>query len=686
MKNIEQSHGSGNSLGASYDGYGTNFAIYSSTAVHVVLNLFFTENHEERGCYPLIKGENNIWHCYLSNVEPGDLYHYFIDGPFEPKQGLWHKPRLPLIDPYARQFNGQFSWINKQGTSYKSLNLQPEIPKNEVVNIGLYEGKNPKIPWNETVIYECNVKGATQEFPDIADSLKGKFLGLAQPSFIKHLKKLGVTTVQLLPVHYFIDEEFLLDKGLSNYWGYNSLSFFVPHHDYLVNGQIQEFQDMVKAFHQADLEVIIDVVYNHTAEGNNLGPTLSWRGIDNKSYYRLHRENYAEYINDTGCGNTINASSKMTIKLIVDSLRYWVEYMGVDGFRFDLASILGRNYRGFRDNHAFFQVLNQDPLLSKVKLIAEPWDIGPGGYQLGAFPAPWREWNDQYRDVIRRFWRGEAHMLPRLAKHIHGSGYLFEHQSRPVTSGINFITAHDGFTLADLVSFQYKQNGSNQEDNLDGHNENFSYNWGCEGATDDKEINSLRVKLQKNMLLTLAFSLGVPMLSMGCEVGNSQQGNNNAYCQNNSQGWVNWPDEPSEHPLTEFIGAIFNLRRQFDLFKHTEFIHDDDHRFNVNWLNEYGKEMSEDDWQYPTHLTLGYYLSDNIKKQSLLILLNASAMDIEFPVPTLAFNTKWYKRLDTRISPEPLPTNEVFHSIDLEAYSAIVLSSNLRIDNEENHG
>jgi len=633
-------------LGACYDGKGTNFALYSSTAVHVYIELY-DQQETNLGRYALTLGESFIWHAYFDGVGPEHLYVYFVDGAFSPEQGKWHNIENALIDPYAKKLVGQFSWVCAQGQSFLSQKKQPQIPKNGIVLDRKYRGTRPNIPWHETIIYECHVKGATKNFPGIPASIQGCYSAVGHPVFIKHLLALGVTTIELMPVHYFIDEEGLAEQGLSNYWGYNPINFFTPHPVFAQGNAIAEFKSMVAALHEAGMEVLIDVVYNHTAEGSNLGPTLCYRGIDNKAYYRLHKSTPREYINDTGCGNTVSASSGVALRLILDSLRYWVEYMGVDGFRFDLATILGRSYRGFSNRHTFFRMLAQDPVLNRVKLIAEPWDIGPGGYQLGAFPRPWREWNDQYRDNIRRFWNCLDGELPLLAKHIHGSDYLYDYQRKPVTTGINYISSHDGFTLADIVTYQNKHNEANNERNRDGHNENYTNNWGEEGKSDHPCLIQQRLKMQKNFLLTLLLSQGVPMIGAGTEVANSQSGNNNAYCQDNDIGWVNWPKQPQKHPLYQFFTQALALRKQFRIFSHDKFIHEGDTDFQVQWFGYQGQPMSNEDWHCTTNQFLGYLVIDKHKLNTLLILLNAGKEGYKFVLPASQTRSVWQQVIDT---------------------------------------
>ncbi len=675
---IIATRGNGYTLGAITDGLKTNFALYSSTASKVELCLYDVLGEQEIARFEMIQGEQFIWHIGLSGINSEQIYSYYVYGDYLPEQGIWHDPTQALLDPYAKKIHGEFSWSQGMEGNEESDKfwLKPTPPKAKVSSINKYQGTRPNIPWHKLFIYECHVKGVSQKFPDIDNSIRGKFLALADPVFIQHLKGLGITAIELLPSQYFISEEFIVNKGLSNYWGYNTLNFFAPHPAYLVDDDVREFQLMVAAFHQAGIEVIIDVVYNHTAEGNNLGPTLSFRGIDNNSYYRVHKEKPSEYINDTGCGNTVNITSPATLRLVMDSLRYWVEYMGVDGFRFDLATILGRKYSGYRANLAFFQTIAQDPVLCRTKLIAEPWDIGPGGYQLGGFIAPWREWNDQYRDATRQFWRGDKYQLPVFAKHFHGSGYLFECNSRPVTSGINFITAHDGFTLADLVSYQHKHNEANGENSRDGHSDNHSCNWGHEGETSDENINNLRLTMQKNLLLTLALSQGVPMICAGSEVAHSQKGNNNAYCQDNDINWIDWQKEqacPAEHPLYQFIQTAFALRNEMSFFQQEHFIHDNDPRFDLQWLNSQAQPMTESDWQQSDNHHLSYLITDKEEKKSLLILFNASNCELLFSLPNS--QKLWQQRIDTSSNTQ---TEVIFPSdcaITIKAHSSWVLSS-----------
>jgi len=664
-----------------------NFAVYSPQANQIELCLFDSTGKIEIARLPLHHGAEHVWHGKVMGIGIGQLYGFRAYGENQPELGLYFNPNNLLIDPYAKDLQGRFSYpdINANlGTEVDTDNATL-IPKSRVVALNdfltkygckttsRYQKNRPSIPWSETVIYECHVKGATINNLAIDEQHRGKFLGLAEANFVEHLKTLGVTTLELLPVHSFSSERFLTDKELTNYWGYNSVNFFTPHHDYLSHGDISEFQDMVYQLHQHNIEVIIDVVFNHTAEGNEHGPTLNLRGLANSDYYRLDGQNPSLYINDTGCGNTLNLSHPRTLQLIMDSLRYWVEVMGVDGFRFDLAPILARDPQGFNYQHCFLQSIAQDPILNQVKLIAEPWDIGPGGYQLGAFPISWREWNDKYRDTVRRFWRGEHGQVADLAQRIHGSHDLFAHNGRDASASINFITAHDGFTLADLVSFQDKHNDANGEGDRDGHNDNYSQNNGIEGETDNVEINALRLKQQKNMLFTLLFSQGVPMLSAGMEQSHSQQGNNNAYCQDNEINYLSFFScseeknegryKPSEHALFVFINEAIKLRKQFSIFKQSRYIHPNDDEFDWLWLTPSSDAMTEEDWQDSSNqLLICLIANKNVDKtitkvhskhcskqqgnnDALLMVLNASSEDMVITLPLINNITFWQVNL-----------------------------------------
>jgi len=666
-----------------------NFAVFSSSAEAIELCLFDETGLNETLKLKLFKGEGHIWHGQIEGLPKDQLYGYRVTGEFNPKLGLRFNSNNLLIDPYSKALFGEFkpstafdfilsSNENNATEEINNLDTSACMPKSKVSNLQKYNGDKPNIPWHETVIYECHVKGATINNTLISEEHRGKFLGLSEPAFIAHLKNLGITTLELLPVHQFISERFLQDKNLTNYWGYNSLNFFTPHTTYLSHGQVIEFQTMVTKLHKSNIEVILDVVFNHTAEGNNQGPTLCFKGFDNESYYRLDPINLSTYINDTGCGNTLNISHPRTLQLVMDSLRYWVEVMGVDGFRFDLAPILGRDRSGFKTHHTFFQSINQDPILNTVKLIAEPWDIGPGGYQLGNFPANWREWNDKYRDVVRKFWRADPGLLPEFALRFHGSNDLFEHNGRNSSASINFISAHDGFTLTDLVSFNNKYNDMNGEENRDGHSENYSFNFDVEGSTSDPEVNALRLKQQKNILLTLIFSQGVPMICSGTESEHSQNGNNNAYCQDNDINWLEDQNRYKKSVLYRFISQACSLRKQFRVFGQTRFIHQDDNEFELFWFNKNSEPMSESDWQQEDNHILGYMLSNKIQQNSndvLLIIFNASQNDFIFQLPTIHTVNRWQVRLNTLPSPNLNEFYAAEQSVLIGSQTAWILSA-----------
>ncbi|KPW00395.1 MULTISPECIES: glycogen debranching protein GlgX [Pseudoalteromonas] len=681
---VELEVGVSSPLGASVVGEGVNFAVYAPQAQHMSLCLFDSSGHSEVLTLAMHMNEGGIWTLKVSPLKSGALYGFRADGEYAPEKGLFFNNHKLLLDPYARDLYGEFTWSERHYGQMpvgklSQVNNAIDMPKSRVRELAPYTGKKPNHCWGKTVIYECHVVGATCRHPEIPKPLQGKFLGLSHPSFIEHLRTIGVTCLELLPVHAFISEQFLTAKGLQNYWGYNTLNFFTPHKEYLVNDDISEFQEMVAALHKADIEVILDVVYNHTAEAGTDGPILSLRGLDNLGYYRTVADKPQHYINDTGCGNTVNIDSPRSLQLVLDSLRYWVEVMGVDGFRFDLATILARNPNGFNQAHAFFQAINQDPVLSQVKLIAEPWDIGPGGYQLGAFPAPWREWNDKYRDTIRRFWKQEQGVIGELAKRLHGSFDLFEHNLRGPLNSINFITSHDGFTLADLVSYEHKHNEANGEQNRDGHSGNHSFNCGVEGFTNDPQVSKLRLQQQKNMLLTLLLSKGVPMLSLGSEMAHSQGGNNNAYCQNNRTSWLAWKDSQFSHPLTRFIDDVLRIRKQFSIFKHRFFVHDNDPRYEVAWFTESGSNMQQDDWHQGDRQVLIYSLTDKHTNQALLIILNAGAEPVTCQLPSLE-KGKWQLALT---SIHPMSTQFVDKEHQIAAMSSWVFTAN---SEDLNHG
>jgi glycogen operon protein len=558
--------------------------LFSEHAERVELCLYDADGRQQIARIELPAKTHDVWHGYLPGVQAGTAYGYRVHGPYEPHAGHRFNPHKLLLDPYARAFAGAYSWHPSHFAFDRHLqaqDLQPDrtdnadhMPKAVITARGtaLPASHRALTPWHETVIYEAHVRGMTMLHPRVPEALRGSFAGLSQAAVIDYIKSLGVTSVELLPVHSFIDEDFLVQKQLTNYWGYNTLNFFTPQPAYCAGGGSAAFRQCVDRFHDAGLEVILDVVYNHTAEGNHLGPTLSFRGIDNRSYYRLLSTDSRFYVNDSGCGNTLDISHPRVMQLVLDSLRYWAGEMGVDGFRFDLAPVLGRDERGYRADAPFFRALAQDPVLAGCKLIAEPWDLGPDGYRLGQFPAGFAEWNDRFRDTVRRYWRGDAGQLPELARRLHGSGDIFEHHNRKPYASVNFVASHDGFTLRDLVSYARRDNRANREDNNDGHRENLSANYGIEGPSDDPEIDALRWRQQRNFLATLLLAQGVPMLQAGDELGRSQQGNNNAYCQDNPLGWIDWSavDEQGE-ALGEFTRRLLELRRRYRVLQADEF-------------------------------------------------------------------------------------------------------------------
>ena len=650
-------------LGASFDGEGTNFALFSAHAERVELCLYDAAGRHETARVDLDQ-THDVWHAYLPGVTAGTAYGYRVHGPYQVHAGHRFNPHKLLLDPYAKQWSGNFSWHEShygydrgsrlQDLAYDRHDNAAHMPK-AVVTAGLdgvRRANRPLVPWPETVIYETHVRGFTQRHPEIPETLRGSFAGLAQPAVIDYLRDLGVTSVELLPVQAFVDEPFLVDRGLVNYWGYNTLGFFLPQQAYLGDAGPRAFREFVDRYHDAGLEVILDVVYNHTAEGNHLGPTLSMRGIDNRSYYHLSARDPRFYVNDSGCGNTLDVRHPRVMQLVLDSLRYWAGELGVDGFRFDLATVLGRGERGFDPQAAFFQALAQDPVLASCKLIAEPWDLGPDGYQLGQYPAGFAEWNDRYRDTLRRFWRGDPGQLPELARRLHGSGDFFEHHGRKPWASINYVASHDGFTLRDLVSYERRDNRANLEDNNDGHRENLSSNHGVEGPSEDPEIDALRWRQQRNFIASLLLSQGVPMLQAGDEFGRSQRGNNNAYCQDNEISWLDWSALDGEaRGLLEFTRRMIRLRRSSPVLRADRYRHqagdlDDD---SIHWFNSDGKAMLDEHWHERDNRVLGYLLSEingDSQARKLLVLFNASPVEQPFRLP-LAEACAWRRIADS---------------------------------------
>src|SRR5690349_7994656 len=611
-------------LGATYDGGGTNFALFSKVAGRVELCLFGSDGTETRIDLP--EREGLVWHGYLPRVVPGQRYGYRVHGPYDPAQGLRCNPNKLLLDPYAKAIDGRNDW-NEALFSYRfgdpsSRNDDDSAAfaqKSVVINpfFGWANDRPLKIPFHQTVIYEAHVKGMTQRHLGIPEDVRGTYSGLAHSTMIKHFHELGVTAVELMPVHQFVQDGGLAERGLSNYWGYNTIGFFAPHNDYASfgghGGQVQEIKAMVKALHQAGIEVILDVVYNHTAEGNHLGPTLSFRGIDNPAYYRLVPEAPEYYYDTTGTGNSLNVRHHESLRLIMDSLRYWVTDMHVDGFRFDLAAALAREFHEVNRLAAFFDLVNQDPVVSQVKLIAEPWDVGDGGYQVGGFPPLWTEWNGKYRDTVRDFWRAVPGSLGEFASRFTGSADLYEIDGRRPIASINFVTAHDGFTLRDLVSYNDKHNDANGEGNRDGESHNRSWNCGIEGPTDESEVIALRARQKRNFLATLLLSQGVPMISHGDELGRTQAGNNNVYCQDNEISWVDWEDARHSDVLTRFTASLTRLRAEHPIFRRRRFFNGEpvpgSKLTDIAWLRRDGAPMTAEDWTVGTLATMTVFLN-----------------------------------------------------------------------------
>jgi glycogen operon protein len=693
--------GSAYPLGATYDGMGTNFSLFSEVADRIELCLFEPDGTEQRIELPEVDGF--VWHGYLPGVGPGQRYGYRVHGAYEPHNGMRCNANKLLLDPYAKAIDGRVDW-HPSLFSYRldypgdrnDDDSAPHLPKCVVINPYFDWGTDrpPNRPYHETVIYEAHVRGLTRRKPGIPADMRGTYAGVGHPATIEHLLRLGVTAIELMPVHQFIHDHGLVQKGLSNYWGYNTIGFLAPDAGYSATGsagqQVQEFKAMVRDLHEAGIEVILDVVYNHTAEGNHQGPTLSFRGIENAAYYRLVDGQPEYYMDYTGTGNTLNVRHPHTLQLIMDSLRYWVLEMHVDGFRFDLAAALAREFYDVDRLSAFFDLVQQDPTVSQVKLIAEPWDVGPGGYQVGNFPPQWTEWNGKYRDTVRDFWRGEPATLGEFAARITGSADLYEHSGRRPAASINFVTAHDGFTLADLVSYNDKHNEGNGEDNRDGENHNRSWNCGVEGPTDDLEVLELRAQQRRNLIATLFLSEGVPMLLHGDELGRTQGGNNNAYCQDNEITWVDWDHADDE--LIDFTTQVSRLRREHPVFRRRRFFDGRPVRRgssgglpDIGWFAPDGKEMSEEDWEAGFGKSVAVYLNgqgipdrdnrgERITDDSFMLFFNAHDGSIEFTLPTVDYASKWEVVLDTATPQltEP-PTVEAQGMLTIEPRSLLVL-------------
>ncbi|GAA1952772.1 glycogen debranching protein GlgX [Microbacterium deminutum] len=680
-------------LGATFDGNGTNFALFSEGAERVELCLFGDRGKETR--VDLIDIDAYVWHCYLPNISPGQRYGYRLYGENDPTTGKRFNPHKLLLDPYAKAVEGQVKWGQQvfgytfgQPDSRNDENSIGKVMLGVVINpfFDWAGDRLPKTPYASSVIYEAHVKGLTKLHPDLPEEMRGTYSGIAHPVIIDHLRKLGITAIELMPVHQFVNDSTLQDKGLSNYWGYNTIAFFAPQNTYSSTGQrgeqVQEFKGMVRALHRAGIEVILDVVYNHTAEGNHLGPTLSFRGIDNEAYYHLEKDKryYTDY---TGTGNSLNVRHPHTLQLIMDSLRYWVLEMHVDGFRFDLASTLAREFYEVDRLATFFELVQQDPVVSQVKLIAEPWDVGPGGYQVGNFPPQWSEWNGKYRDTVRDFWRGEAPALGEFASRLTGSADLYETSGRRPVASINFVTAHDGFTIRDLVSYEQKHNEANGEGNKDGADDNRSTNFGVEGPTDDPEVLKMRARQQRNFIATLLLSQGVPMLLHGDELGRTQRGNNNGYAQDHELTWVHW--DAVDEPLVEFTAALVRLRREHPTFRRSRFFDGRPIRReegaplpDIAWLRPDGTVMQPEDWESGFGRAIGVFLNgdgirqrdrrgERITDKHFVVLFNASDRPIDFLLPAPEFGPRWEALVDT--------VGELANTAMIEPASAVTLAA-----------
>jgi glycogen operon protein len=690
-------------LGATYTGSGTNFSLFSDVATAVTLCLFDEDGTETPISLPEV--DAYVWHAFLPGVEPGQRYGYRVEGPYAPDSGQRNNPNKLLLDPYAKAIHGRFDWDQSlfaydygYPDSRNDDDSAAHMPKSVVINpyFDWESDRSPQHEYADTVIYEAHVKGLTQTHPGIPPEIRGTYAAVAHPAIINHLTSLGVTAIELMPVHHFANDATLLDRGLTNYWGYNTIGFLAPDAKYSSSatpgGQVQEFKAMVRALHLAGIEVILDVVYNHTAEGNHLGPTLSFRGIDNASYYRLVEDDLRYYMDYTGTGNTLNVRSPHSLQLIMDSLRYWVTEMHVDGFRFDLAATLAREFYDVDRLSSFFELVQQDPVVSQVKLIAEPWDVGPGGYQVGNFPPQWTEWNGKYRDTVRDLWRGEPATLGEFASRLTGSPDLYEHSARRPVASINFVTAHDGFTLLDLVSYNEKHNEANGENNNDGESHNRSWNCGVEGPTDDPAVLELRAQQRRNFLTTVMLSQGVPMICHGDELGRTQLGNNNGYCQDNELSWIDWAS--ADDDLITFTQRVSTLRRDHPVFRRRRFFNGrpvrrrgGEGRPDIGWFVPAGEEMTEEDWDSGFGKSIGVYLNGQgipdrdargevVRDDSFLLLFNAHDGDIDFTLPDVQRSAEWACELDTARPTDAAGTvQSAGATVTVHARSLIVLRS-----------
>ncbi|MEZ4222161.1 MAG: glycogen debranching protein GlgX [Polyangiaceae bacterium] len=686
-------------LGATWDGEGVNFAVFSHGAELMELCLFDARGRETR--VSMQERDARVFHCYLPDVRPGQLYGYRAHGPWDPARGKRFNAHKLLVDPYAKAIAGRVEWSDalfgyevghpEQDLARSETDSAPYLPKSVVVDAAFTWGDDrpPLTPWTRTVVYECHVKGMTARHPDVPEHLRGTYLGLASEPILDHLLDLGVTAVELLPVHHFVNEHRLHGLKLSNYWGYNSIGFFAPDPRYAcshLGGQVDEFKTMVKAFHRVGIEVLLDVVYNHTAEGNHLGPTLCFRGLDNEAYYRLVPGQERYHQDFTGCGNTLNLMHPRVLQLVLDSLRYWVSEMHVDGFRFDLAPALARENPDFSSYSRFFATIAQDPVLSRTKLIAEPWDLGPAGYRLGAFPPGWAEWNGRYRDVMRRFWRGDTGMVPEMASRLSGSSDIFQGSDRGPYASVNFVTCHDGFTLRDLVTYSHKHNEDNGEENRDGHDDNASHNWGAEGPSTNESVTRHRERVLKNFFATLAFSQGVPMISHGDELGRTQNGNNNAYCQDNEITWLDWELDARAKELLEFARRVFRIRASNPVFRRRKFFAGnpvtDTGVKDVQWLRPDGTELTNDDWADPKLRVLGMLIhghaSDELDERgrpnrghTLLVWFNSAHRARTVHLPSLPDVGHWREIVNTAQPIEDVPRGS---ELSISPHAVVLLS------------
>ncbi len=673
-------------LGAEYTGSGTHFAVFSAHAEQVELCLFSPDGKKEVARLPLPKREGDIWSGYIAGVGPGTVYGYRAHGPYDPKAGHRFNPNKLLLDPYAKQVTGELKWddalfgyqIGKDDLSFDERDSAPFMVKGVVQDPDFdWAGEEAiRRPWPDTIIYEAHVRGLTMTHPKVPDRLRGTFLGMCSDPIIDHLVKLGISAIELLPIQYFLDDRYLLENNLRNYWGYQTLGFFAPQSRYMSGDKITEIKTMVKKFHAAGIEVIMDVVYNHTAEGSEKGPTLSFRGLDNASYYTLSPDDPRHTFDTTGTGNTLNAANPMVMRMVLDSLRYWVGVMHIDGFRFDLASTLGRQDMEFDRQGLFFGAIRQDPILAGVKLIAEPWDVGDGGYQVGGFPHPFREWNDKFRDDVRRFWKGDGGMVSEISQRITGSAVQFNHSDRGATSSINLLSAHDGFTLMDTVSFNDKHNDANGEDNRDGHSDNM----GAEGVTDNDDINSLRTRRRRNMMATLMLSQGVPMILAGDEVGNSQGGNNNAYCQDNEIGWTDWAG--LDEPFLDFCRQAVAFRKAHPVLRQERFLTGEtaeDGRIEIAWYKPDGNFMDDGAWNDDGLQVLGVYVSRSVNApdtetmDDLFLIFNAGG-DCEVHLPVVNGLKQWSRVLDTGAETDAFKVHEPQNPVIVYAQSVAVFA------------